>query len=160
MKRLTAVLALCLMSCATLAAAPVKPGDAITPITIADQHGKPGQIDASTKLVMFSRDMTANKLAKAAFLSKPAQYLPDAKAVYMIDVSGMPTFVTNTFAIPKMQKYGYRIFLDRDASLTSALPAQKKVVTLIHLDQLKVTGIEYASTPEALTRAVEASRQP
>lgn len=162
MKRLPALILVSLFSLlsalAAMAAAPLKPGDEIAPFTIADQHGKPGTVDASTKLLMFSRDMKANKLAKSAFLPKPAEYLPTANAAYVIDVSGMPSFVTNNFAIPKMQKYGYRIFLDRDASVTTGLPAQKAVVTLIHLDHLKVTGIEYASTAEALTRAVEAAK--
>lgn len=136
-------------------AAPLAVGDTLQPFTITDQHGKPAQVDQATRLLMFSRDMTANKLAKAAFSQKPAQYLPDAHALYAIDVSGMPKFVTKTFAIPKMQKYVYRIFLDRDASVTTGLPAKKALVTLVHLDQLKVTAIDYASTADALTRAVE-----
>ncbi len=139
-------------------AAPLAVGDTLQPFTIADQHGKSAQVDQTTRLLMFSRDMTANKLAQAAFATKPAQYLPDAHALYAIDVSGMPKFVTKTFAIPKMQKYVYRIFLDRDASVTTGLPAKKALVTLVHLDQLKVTGVDYASTADALTRAVEGTR--
>lgn len=151
----TLLLVLC--GCIPNLAAALQPGDRLTGFTIADQHGKPGQIDESTKLLMFSRDMKANKLAKSAFMSKPADYLPTAHAAYVIDVSGMPKFVTNTFAIPKMQKYGYRIYLDRDATLTTGLPTQKATVTLIHLDRLQVTAIEYASTPDALVHGVDAA---
>jgi len=135
---------------------PLAPGATLQAFNIDDQHGKPGRVDEHTRVLMFSRDMTANKLAKAAFGSKPAQYLPEAHAMYLIDVSGMPKFVTNTFAIPKMQKYVYRIFLDRDATKTTALPSQKKLVTVVHLDHLKVTSIEYAASADALTRAVAA----
>jgi len=159
MKRLLPSLAL-LVALTALAfdtlAAPVATGSTLKPFTIDDQHGKPGQVDENTRVLMFSRDMTANKLAKAAFGSKPAQYLPDAHAMYLIDVSGMPSFVTNTFAIPKMQKYVYRIFLDREATKTTDLPSQKKLVTVVHLDHLKVTSIDYASSADALVRAVEA----
>jgi len=135
---------------------PLAPGATLQAFSIDDQHGKPGEVDEQTRVLMFSRDMTANKLAKAAFGSKPAQYLPEAHAMYLIDVSGMPKFVTNTFAIPKMQKYVYRIFLDRDATKTTALPSQKQLVTVVHLDHLKVTSIEYAASADALTRAVAA----
>jgi hypothetical protein len=135
---------------------PLAPGATLQAFSIDDQHGKPGQVDEQTRVLMFSRDMTANKLAKAAFGAKPAQYLPEAHAMYLIDVSGMPSFVTKTFAIPKMQKYVYRIFLDREATKTTALPSQKKLVTVVHLDHLKVTSIEYAASADALVRAVEA----
>ncbi len=137
-------------------AAPLATGATLQPFIIDDQHGKPGQVDEHTRVLMFSRDMTANKLAKAAFGAKPAPYLDTAHAMYLIDVSGMPKFVTNTFAIPKMQKYVYRIFLDRDATKTTALPSQKKLVTVVHLDHLKVTSIEYAGSADALARAVQA----
>lgn len=132
-------------------------GDALAPFDINDQHDKADSIDEDVRLIMFSRDMTANKVVKKAFMERPGDYLPVHHAMYMIDVSGMPKFVTRNFAVPKMRKYPYRIFLDRDASLTTALPSQKKRVTLVHLDKLKITGIEYADTPQALTRAVEAA---
>lgn len=159
MNKLAGLCVFLLLCLPALAAAPVKVGDRLAAFTLADQHGQPGQVDEATKLLMFSRDMKANKLAKAAFLSRPGQYLPDAHAAYVIDLSGMPRFVTNNFAVPKMQKYGYRILLDRDASATPALPAQKGQVTLIRLDGLTVTGIEYATTAEALNRAVDAAAQ-
>lgn len=162
MNRLLPSLALLLALAGAASVAPASPlanGATLHPFTLDDQHGKPGQVDEHTRVLMFSRDMTANKLAKAAFGAKPAQYLPEAHAMYLIDVSGMPKFVTNTFAIPKMQKYAYRIFLDREATKTTDLPSQKKLVTVVHLDHLKVTSIEYAASADALARAVEAGKQ-
>ncbi|HMM74381.1 MAG TPA: FAD/FMN-containing dehydrogenase [Gammaproteobacteria bacterium] len=150
-----------LLSCLpALAATPVQVGDRLDAFTLADQHGKPRQVDEATKLLLFSRDMKANKLARAAFRPKPAQYLPEAQAAYVIDVSGMPRFVTDNFAIPKMQKYGYPILLDREAGTTAALPSQKGQVTLIRLERLSITGIDYATTASALNRAVDAAAQP
>lgn len=131
-------------------------GAALAPFDIADQHGQSVRVDRDVRVLMFSRDMTANKLAKKAFMDKPSNYLATAHAVYLIDVSGMPSFVTRHFAIPKMQKYGYRIFLDREGTLTSALPAREDEVTIMTIDDLEVTAIEYARDPAALVRAVEA----
>jgi len=136
-------------------AAPLTVGTRLAPQTFSDQHGQTAVLDESVRVLMFSRDMTANKLAKAAFLSKPADYLAAGGAMYVIDVSGMPRFVTNNFAIPKMQKYGYRIFLDRDGKATPDLPAQKAQVTVVHLDHLVVKQIDYAVTAGALNAAVE-----
>lgn len=130
-------------------------GEILTAFNINDQHGKPGTIDEDVRVLMFSRDMKANKYVKKAFMDKPADYLPNHQAVYLIDVSGMPKFVTKNFAIPKMQKYPYRIYLDKDASLTTKLPSEKKRVTVVHLDKLKVVSVDYADTPAALKRAIE-----
>jgi hypothetical protein len=160
MDKLASLCVFLLLCLPARAAAPVQVGDRLAAFTLSDQHGQPGQVDETTKLLLFSRDMKANKLAKAAFLSQPARYLPDAHAIYVIDLSGMPRFVTNNFAIPKMQKYGYRILLDRDASATPGLPTQKGQVTLIRLERLAVTGIEYATTADALNRAVDAVARP
>lgn len=136
---------------------PIAVGDVIASFDISDQHGKPGVVDEGVRLLMFSRDMTANKLAKKAFMERASDYLPSSHAVYLIDVSGMPKFVTRHFAIPKMQKYPYRIFLDRDATLTASLPSHPEQVTLIRLDKLAITSIEYADSADALTRAVDAA---
>jgi len=133
------------------------PGAALAPFDIADQHGQSGRVDSDVRVLMFSRDMTANKLAKKAFMDKPAEFLPQAHAMYLIDVSGMPGFVTRYFAIPKMQKYDYRIFLDREGTLTDALPTHEDEVTIMTVDGLKVTSIEYARDAAALIRAVEAA---
>lgn len=142
------------VSAATLAV-----GDKLSPIDIADQHDKAGRVDDDIRVLMFSRDMTANKLAKKAFLDKPAGYLEQGHAMYLIDVSGMPGFVTRMFAIPKMQKYGYRIFLDREGQLTTDLPSQEDKVMLMKLDHLEVKSIDFVSDAGALQRAVEEGRQ-
>jgi hypothetical protein len=147
---------LCITLAPWVVASPLAVGDTLAPITISDQHGQSATLDENTRVLLFSRDMTANKLAKAAFLSKPAQYLAEAKTMYLIDVSGMPSFVTNNFAIPKMKKYPYRIFLDREASMTANLPSQKAQITVLHLDHLKVQSIEYLRDASALIRTVEA----
>ncbi len=139
----------------TASAAPLAVGDTLQPFSISDQHDHPGKLDATVRVLLVSRDMTANKLAKQAFLPKSADYLPAAHAMYAIDVSGMPGFVTRHFAIPKMQKYGYPIFLDREGTIITDLPTQKSLVTVIKLKQLKVESIEYVNSATALTNAVD-----
>jgi hypothetical protein len=153
------VLALFLGASAAAPAAPLASGAALTPIDINDQHGQAGKVDESVRVLMFSRDMTANKLAKKAFLDKPAGYLDQHHAMYLIDVSGMPGFVTRNFAIPKMQKYGYRIFLDREGDRTTALPSREDQVMVMKLDHLAVESVDFVSDAAALVRAVEAGAQ-
>lgn len=153
------ILLLCsLMLAPALLAASLVEGQMISPLDLSDQHGRPGKIDSATRLVLFSRDMKANKLAKAAFMDRAADYLGTAGTVYLIDVSPMPRFVTRTFAIPKMQKYGYRIYLDREGEDSAAFPSQKGRITAIHLQGLKVTSVEYVDTAAGLNALVEGRR--
>lgn len=150
------VLLLCSLIFAPLVpAASLTEGQMISPLQLSDQHGRPGKIDSATRLVLFSRDMKANKLAKAAFMDRASDYLGTAGTVYLIDVSPMPRFVTRTFAIPKMQKYGYRIYLDREGEDSASFPSQKGRITAIHLEGLKVTRVEYVDSAAALTRVVD-----
>ena len=147
---------LCLLIFAPIGlAATLAEGQMISPLQLSDQHGRPGKIDSATRLVLFSRDMKANKLAKAAFMDRASDYLGTAGTVYLIDVSPMPRFVTRTFAIPKMQKYGYRIYLDREGEDSAAYPSQKGRITAIHLEGLKVTRVEYVDSAAALNALVE-----
>lgn len=156
-RRLSGLLICVLLSVPVFAAGALEAGAMLGGFALTDQHDQPGRVDDTTKLLLFSRDMKANKLAKAALSPHPARYLSGAKAAYVIDVSGMPGFVTRHFAIPKMRQYAYPILIDRDATTTAGLPSQKGQVTLIHLDHLHVTGIEYATTADALNRAVDAA---
>lgn len=154
MPRLLLLLCSFIVAPAVLAAS-LSEGQVISPLQLSDQHGRPGKIDSATRLVLFSRDMKANKLAKAAFMDRAADYLGTAGTVYLIDVSPMPRFVTRTFAIPKMQKYGYRIYLDREGEDSAAFPSQKGRITAIHLEGLKVTRVEYVDSAAALNALVE-----
>ena len=129
-------------------------GDHLSTFEIADQHGRSATVDDTTRILLFSRDMSANKLVRKALGDRDAEFLPRAHAMYLIDLSDMPKFITTKFAIPKMRKYPYRIFLDSDASLTSAIPAQGSKVTVLHLDHLTVRSIEYADSTELLLQAL------
>ena len=140
-------------------AQPINVGDAITARDIKDQHDKPYVIDEQVRLIMFGRDMKANKVVKTALAASAQAYLPDRGAVYVLDVSAMPAFVAKHFAIPKMRKYPYRILLDGDSSLSRDFPSQPEKITLLYLDRLKVQSIEYADEPEVIRSALD-SLQP
>lgn len=154
MSRLLMTCALLLVTHLTLAAPPT-PGAPLPGFVLNDQHDKPRAVDAEVRVLLFSRDMGANKLAKAAFLDRPGDFLPTHHAVYAIDLSGMPGFVTNTFAVPKMRGYAYPIALDREGKLTADLPNRKGEVTVIVLDHLQVKSVAYATTAAALVAAVD-----
>lgn len=154
-KRVFPTLATVMVFAATASAqASIQPGHQISPMKMTDQHDKVLAVDAKTKIVLFSRDQAGNKIVNKALEGTPASFLPERGAVYAADISGMPGIITKMFALPKMRGYPYSVLLDRDATVTKALPAKEGHVTLLRLNELKVEKIDYYSESEALKQAL------
>ena len=121
----------------------LKIGDSIDTFTLEDQFGASQRVDKNTALVLFSRDMEGGELLSLALKDKPPDYLPERRAVYVADISEMPSFVARLFALPKMRKRAYPMLLDREGKVTKKFPDQKDHGTLIELNELKITNVEF-----------------
>ena len=97
-------------------------GDLIDAIALEDQRGDPGAVDASTRVVLFSRDMDGGDLLKEALAEVSADTLATRGAVYVSDISGMPAFVARMMAVPAMRRRPYDMLLDREGDVTARLP--------------------------------------
>jgi hypothetical protein len=133
------------------------PGAMLPALTLADQHGEEATIGSETRMILFTRDMDAAKLAKAALAEDGAALLTRARAVYVSDIARMPSMITSIFAIPAMKRRPYRMFLDRDGTATADLPSEEDAVTVIHLDERTVTRVEYVDGELMLRKALRAA---
>jgi hypothetical protein len=124
-------------------------GDRITAFTLETQHGEPASVDATTRVLLFSRDMEGGELLKEALASTTAEDLEERGAAYVSDISGMPSLVARLFALPAMRRRPYVMLLDRDGAATVRLPDAPGQATLIHLDALRIERIQHA--PDAST---------
>ena len=122
---------------------PYKKGDPMVGIALEDQHGEVAKIDASTRLVLFTRDMDAGDTVKAALTEKRAADLEALGLVYAADISGMPGLIRRMFAVPAMRKRGYSMLLDTKGEVTQRFPGEPGRATLIALEELKVTSIRF-----------------
>lgn len=144
-----------------LLAAPAAAGDAVgvgstlAALTLNDQHDVPGSVDASTRLVLYARDMDGADLVEQALAVDGAAKLAGAGAVVVAEISGMPSLIARWFAIPKLQKRPYRMLLDRDGVATAHLPAEAGKVTLLRLEALQVVAVEMATTSDAVIAALQ-----
>jgi len=136
------------------AAAPYAVGDRLTGFTLENQHDEAGRVDASTKVVLFSRDMDGGKLIKEALEDVPQEELDDRGAVYVSDISGMPRLVARLFAVPSMRKRPYAMLLDREGEVTARLPDVEGEATLIFLSDLEIDRVEHASNSDAVRDAL------
>jgi hypothetical protein len=138
----------------------LKIGDSIDAFTLEDQFGDPQQVDKNTALVLFSRDMEGGELLSLALKNKPPEYLPERRAIYVADISGMPGFVARLFALPKMRTRAYPMLLDREGRVTKRLPDQEDQGTLIEVDELKITNVEFFGDVGEIKARLEESKFP
>ena len=137
-------------------AAPLGAGDALPPITGMDQHDKPIAVDAHTRVVLVTRDMDGGALVREALATDGAQRLADAHAVYVADVSRMPTLVLNFFALPKLRDRPYPILLDREGTVTRDLPGTDGAATVLLIEGGKIGRVTEARSMDEVRAALAA----
>jgi len=136
---------------------PIQAGSTMPSMTLTDQHEKPWVIPADTKLVLFSGSRDANTIAQGLLSQKPAEYLKSKNAVYLSDMSKMPSFITRNFALPSMRDLPYSLGVVLNADDTKDFPREDGALTAIFLNKGKITRVEFIKTAESLNQALEAS---
>ncbi|AVO53034.1 FAD/FMN-containing dehydrogenase [Ectopseudomonas mendocina] len=147
-----ALLLLCLLSTTALA---VEPGERLAPWTLLDQFDAPYTLNDQTRILLVARDMDGAKLVNAALEGKPKGYLDERQAVFLADISRMPSVIATLFALPKMRDYNYRILLDRDARIAPRYPAGEGEVLWLQLENGKLVEQKVFREAEALGQALE-----
>jgi hypothetical protein len=134
-------------------------GSKLTPVTLEDQHGKKHTIGASTRVIVLTRDMNAGDVVKAALARKGKTVLEQHRAVYVADVSSMPGFVRKYLALPKLKERPYPMLLDAAGELSRSLPSRENHATVIFLDGLRITAVEYVTRPETFGAVLDAPKR-
>lgn len=147
-----ALLLLCLLSTAALA---LEPGERLAPWTLLDQFDAPYTLNDETQILLVVRDMDGAKLVDAALEGKPKGYLEQRQAVFLADISRMPSVIATLFALPKMRDYNYRILLDRDARIAPRYPAGEGEVLWLQLEDGKLGQQQTFTSTEPLRQALE-----
>jgi hypothetical protein len=81
-------------------------------------------------------------------------YLAQNSAVFIADISQMPPFIAQTFALPKLRTYAHPILLLEDEEQSLAFPAQEAKITLLHFDHNRLASIEFVSTATELKKGI------
>lgn len=129
-------------------------GDAVPALALRDQHDADVQVDASTRVLLLTRDMTGGGLVKESLAENGKEMLTAAGAVYVSDVSRMPGLVLSAFALPSLRKRPYPIALDRSGDVTSVLPSADAKATVLSLDAGKIRAVTFAATSAEVTAAL------
>jgi len=117
---------------------------------MTDQFDKKHTVNADTKtiIVSFEKDTSAN--LNEFLKEKEDGFLEKNNAVFIADISGMPTIITKIFALPKMKKYNYNILLITDEDDKRFLQKEEKL-TVYKLENGVITSVEYAGKEDIPT---------
>lgn len=139
----------------TAHADPYAVGSAVPAIELSDQHGKPRVLDASLRAVVFSRDMDAGDVVKAAVAKAGPDLFERNAAVYIVDVKGMPAVIRAMFAMPAMRRRPYQVLVDEDGANTADFPGGVTHPTVLVLDGLRVVEVKQPENADALIAVLE-----
>ena len=91
--------------------------------------------------------MNTKQLDIAKAQVKEKGFLETNNAVFIADISGMPSLITKFFALPKMKKYNYNVLLIYDEEEKRFLKKEEKL-TVYKLVNGVVTSVQYIGEKE------------
>jgi len=85
-------------------------------ITLNDQFEQSHTVPLSIGKIIFSEDKSSSTLVNGFIKKQPQSgtYLATKNAVFISNITKMPSFITRMFAIPKMKKYQHKVLLIDD----------------------------------------------
>ncbi|WP_418184703.1 hypothetical protein ACNSOS_06880 [Aliarcobacter vitoriensis] len=139
-----------------LNAAPLAVESTITDLKIKDQHEVEKTIDANVKTILFASDKGTSDLLRDYLLplSEKENILEKNSAVYVADISGMPSLISKFIALPKMKKYPFSVLLLDDTNKDNFTKEDGKII-VYSLEDGKVTEIRKISTTEELSEIIK-----
>ena len=158
--RALATALLLLVTSGVAAAATLAAGSALPAITHADQHDRKATLGPDVRIVVLTRDMAAGDTVKEGFAGMDQAALELRGAVYVADISGMPSMIASMFAVPKMRDRSYRILLDRDGVATTDFPYVEGRPTVLFVEQGKITRVVQPASGDELRDLLQQPSQP
>jgi hypothetical protein len=148
---LTVLLSLSLYSSLSVAAL-LKLGDTLTESKFIDQFDQTHSVGKQTKMLFFAKSKHAGSLMTDIISDLASDHLRKQNAVYIADISGMPSLVSRFIALPRMRDITTPILLVREAENASWLPSKEDKVTVVKVVDGKVAQIDFTAEKERLRR--------
>ncbi len=125
--------------------------------TLTDQFGHKGRVTPDTEKVLMVFTKATGHLVKNYLNKKPADYLTKEHAVFIADVSGMPSFILKYMALPDLQKHRYPIYLITDEKKAEKFKPKghEDQIMVIDLDHGIIESVEFVTTEKDLQEAID-----
>ncbi|HEX5328714.1 hypothetical protein [Sulfuricurvum sp.] len=148
-------IALLLLMVMSLAAAPYKVGQSVMPLDLNDQFGKRYTLKVMPKTLIMAFEKGTGATVNEYLTVQEKGYLAKNKAAFVADISQMPKFITESFALPKMRKYTHTVLLIQDEEQGLNFPYQEDKITVMKFRGNFLTKVEFIETAEQLKKAIE-----
>ena len=124
--------------------------------TLPDQFDKAVTLTPQTKKIIFVFAKATGHTVKEFLKKQDKGYLPSRDTIFVADLSGMPTIIRNTFALPDFRKSSYSVVLIYDKTIASFYKNEKDVdkITIITLNNGVITDLQTLSTENELKAAL------
>jgi hypothetical protein len=139
----------------SLFGAPYKVGQSVAPLQLQDQWGKKSTLKVMPHTLVMAFEKGTGATVNEYLASHDKNYLKKNKAVFIADISQMPNFITETFALPKMRKYPHTVLLIRDEEQGLKFPGEEEKITVMKFHGNFLAHIDYVSTAAELKQAIE-----
>jgi hypothetical protein len=134
-------------------------GSKLSKVTLEDQFGARHTIDDRVQVIVLTRDMAGGDLVKAALGHNGKALLDKYRAVYVSDVSSMPSLVRQYLVLPKYKERTYPMLLDTQGEFSGHLPSRDKNATILFLDGLKIEAVEYVMSPSTFVPILKSPKR-
>jgi hypothetical protein len=122
----------------------------LPPLALADQRGATHALDPELRAVVFCRDMAAGEIVKDSVAKAGNDLFERNRAVYVVDLKGMSSFVRRWFALPGLRRRPYSVLVDEDGAKTTDFPSVSGRPTVLVLDHLRVARVAYPQDGDEL----------
>jgi len=131
-------------------------GGSLRAFSLDDQRDQPHQVDEQTRLLLFTRDKDAAKMAFGVLGQKSPDFLAKHEASFVLDISEMPRLITWAIAKPRMRRHDFPLLLDAGPTASKELPAKEGELTLVFLNKLKVEQVKFVGDAPTLEKELAA----
>jgi hypothetical protein len=136
-------------------AAPYKVGQSVMPLDLSDQFGKRITLKVMPKTLIMAFEKGTGATVNEYLTVQEKGYLAKNKAAFVADISQMPKFITESFALPKMRKYTHRVLLIQDEEQGLDFPYQEGKITIMKFRGNFLTKVDFVTTADELKKAIE-----
>ncbi len=114
----------------------------INNFSLVDQFDKVHTVNSDVKTILVSFEKGTGADVNQFLSSKNPDFLQNNHAVFIANISDMPSIITKMFALPKMKKYKHSILLIYDESDKRFLQEEEKT-TVYKLENGVIKNISY-----------------
>jgi len=120
--------------------------------TLPDQFDKSHSLSDDTQKIIFAFAKSTGHTVREFLKKQDKNYLTDKKALFVADISPMPTIIRNTFALPDLKKSDYSVLLIYDKEIAKKLKDDKNSdkIAIATLKNKEITKMDYVTTQKEL----------